>query len=65
MNRNVGSIDQAIRFIIGIVMMGTGFGAMSGGAAIAVGVIGVILFATSVIGRCPLYIPFRIKTLKV
>ena len=64
MTRNMGNVDRAVRFIIGIVMMGVGFGAMSGGAAIAVGVIGVILFATSVIGWCPLYLPFGMKTLK-
>lgn len=65
MRRNMGNMDQAVRFIIGIVMMGIGFGAMSGGAAIAVGAIGAILFATSLIGWCPLYIPFRISTRKV
>lgn len=65
MRRNMGNMDRAVRFTIGIVMMGIGFGAMGGGAAIAVGVIGAILFATSVIGWCPLYIPFRISTLKV
>lgn len=65
MNRNMGNIDRAVRLIIGIVMMGIGFGAMSGGAAIAVGAIGAILFATSLIGWCPLYIPFRISTRKV
>ena len=65
MSRNMGNMDRAVRFIIGVVMMGVGFGAMSGGAAIAVGVIGAILFATSVTGRCPLYIPFRISTRKV
>jgi hypothetical protein len=65
MKRNVGKVDRAIRFTVGIVMMGVGFGAMSGGAAIVVGVIGAVLFVTSVIGWCPLYIPFRINTQKV
>ena len=65
MKRNVGKVDRAIRFTVGIVMMGVGFGAMSGSAAIVVGVIGAVLFVTSVIGSCPLYIPFRINTQKV
>jgi hypothetical protein len=65
MKSNMGKADRAIRFTIGIVMMGVGFGAMSGGAAIVVGVIGAVLFVTSVIGWCPLYIPFRINTRKV
>ena len=62
---NMGKMDRIIRFIIGIVMIGVGFGALSGGASIAVGVIGVILVATGLIGWCPLYIPLRINTLKV
>jgi len=65
MRRNMGNMDRAIRFIIGVVMMGVGFGAMGGGAGIAVGVIGAVLFATSLVGWCPLYIPFRISTRKV
>ncbi len=65
MERNMGTADRVIRFIIGVVMMGVGFGALGGAALIVVGVIGVILFATSLIGRCPLYIPFHIKTYKV
>ena len=65
MSRNMGNVDRAVRFTIGVVMMGIGFGAMGGGAAIAVGVIGAILLVTSVIGWCPLYIPFRINTRRV
>jgi len=65
MNRNTGTIDRSARAIIGIVMMGIGFGLLSGGAAIAVGVIGIILFSTGAIGWCPLYIPLRINTRKI
>jgi hypothetical protein len=65
MERNMGTLDRAIRFIVGVVMMGVGFGALGGASLIVVGIIGVILFATSLIGWCPLYIPFRIKTFKV
>ncbi len=64
MKRNMGNTDRVVRAIIGIVMMAVGFGVLGGGAAIAVGVIGVVLFATSLIGRCPLYVPFRISTRK-
>ena len=61
----MGTVDRAIRFIIGIVMMIVGFAVMSGAGAIVVGVIGVVLFVTSVIGWCPLYVPFRFNTHKV
>jgi len=65
MRRNMSNMDRGVRFVVGIVMMGIGFGALGGGAAVAVGVIGVILFATSAVGWCPLYIPFRVSTRKV
>lgn len=64
MKRNMGNTDRVVRAIIGIVMLGIGFGVLSGGAAIAVGVIGAVLFATSLIGWCPLYVPFRFSTRK-
>ena len=62
--RNMGTVDRAARFIIGIVMMVVGFGVISGAGAIALGVIGAVFFATSVIGWCPLYVPFRFNTQK-
>ena len=64
MKRNMGNTDRVVRAIIGIVMMAVGFGVLDGAAAIAVGVIGVVLFATSLIGWCPLYVPFRFSTRK-
>jgi hypothetical protein len=64
MKRNMGTIDRVVRAIIGIVMLGVGFGVLSGGAGTAVGVIGAVLFATSLIRWCPLYVPFRFTTRK-
>jgi len=65
MNRNLGTVDRSTRFIVGVVMMGVGFGALGGAAAIVVGIIGAVFFVTSLIGWCPLYIPFRISTFKI
>lgn len=62
MERNVGSIDRALRLIIGVVMMGVGFGALSGGGGVALGVIGAVLFVTGAMGRCLLYAPFGFNT---
>jgi hypothetical protein len=64
MKRNMGTIDRVVRAIIGIVVLGVGFGVLSGGAGIALGVIGAVLFATSLIRWCPLYVPFRFTTRK-
>jgi uncharacterized membrane protein YkgB len=64
MKRNMGNTDRGVRAIIGIVMMAVGFSVLGGAAAIAVGVIGAVLFATSLIAWCPLYVPFRFSTRK-
>ena len=64
MKRNMGTIDRAARFVIGIVMMAVGVSVMSGAGAIVLVVIGAVFFATSVIGWCPLYVPFRFSTQK-
>jgi hypothetical protein len=64
MKRNMGTMDRAARFVIGIVMMVVGFGVMDGAGAIVLGVIGAVFFTTSIIGRCPLYVPFRFSTQK-
>lgn len=64
MKRNMGTVDRAARFVIGIAMMAVGFSVMSGAGAIVLGVIGAVFFATSIIGWCPLYVPFRFSTQK-
>jgi hypothetical protein len=64
MKRNMGTVDRAARFVIGVVMMAVGFSVMSGAGLIVLVVIGAVLFATSVIGWCPLYVPFRFSTQK-
>ena len=61
MRPNVGPTDRIIRMILGVIII------------IAVGVIfnswwgliGVLLFLTGLIGRCGLYLPFKINTCKV
>ena len=60
----MGTVDRAARFVIGVVMMAVGFSVMSGAGLIVLVVIGAVLFATSVIGWCPLYVPFRFSTQK-
>lgn len=52
---NEGSFDRFLRVLLGIVLIGVGFGAMSGGGGIALGIIGVIVFFTGVSGRCLIY----------
>ena len=65
MEKNQGTMDRAARVLIGIIMTIVGFAPMSGGAGIAVGVIGLILLLTGVVGWCPAYRLINFNTLGV
>lgn len=65
MTKNMGTIDRIIRFVIAVAVGVLYFtGAISGTLAIILGVLAVIFLATSVIGFCPLYVPFKLSTVK-
>jgi DUF2892 family protein len=63
MEKNMGTADRVIRILaaIGIAMLYF-TGAISGVLAIVLGVVGVVLLATSLIGFCPAYVPLGIST---
>lgn len=60
MNRNVGSIDRAIRIIIGVVLIALVFV----GPKTPWGWIGLLPLATAFVGWCPAYSLFGIRTCK-
>lgn len=63
MKKNMGSIDKALRFLIAIGVGVLYFaGIISGTLAIILLVVAVILIGTSLLGSCPLYLPFGIST---
>ncbi len=64
MKKNMGTIDRVIRVLLAIVV-GILYltGSISGTAAIVLGVFAVIFILTSIIGFCPLYLPFNISTI--
>ena len=65
MTKNMGTIDRIIRFVIAVAVGLLYFtGAISGTLAIILGVLAVIFLATSIIGFCPLYAPFKLSTVK-
>ena len=65
MKKNMGIVDRIIRVLTAVVIGFLYFnGTISGTTAIVLLVISVIFLATSLISRCPLYIPFGIKTHK-
>ncbi|MBN1413232.1 MAG: DUF2892 domain-containing protein [Spirochaetales bacterium] len=65
MNLNMGLIDRIIRVVIavtiGILIV---LQQVTGVAAIILGVIAGIFLLTSIVGTCPLYLPFGLSTKK-
>jgi Protein of unknown function (DUF2892) len=57
MTRNVGSVDRALRALIGILALLGAFvlGWFSGWMLWAAVVVGVIMLGTAAVGTCPLY----------
>jgi len=65
MPKNMGLIDKLVRIVAAIVVAVLFFtGQISGAAAIVLGILAVVFIATSVLGTCPLYLPFKIDTRK-
>jgi len=65
MKQNMGFIDRLIRVLVAIAIVALYLtGQISGIAAIILEVFALIFVLTSIIGFCPLYVPFRISTKK-
>lgn len=65
MKANIGTIDRGIRIILGVLaLVGVFIGPLSTGGwpQIAIGVVGVILIATSSFKFCPLYRLLGLRT---
>jgi hypothetical protein len=58
MSKNVGGIDRILRIVAGIVLLGLA----ATGTVGMWGFIGIVPLATGLIGWCPAYMPFGIKT---
>jgi len=65
MKKNMGNIDRIIRVIIAAAIAGLYFAnIISGTTAIILIALAAIFVLTSILGFCPLYAPFGIKTCK-
>jgi len=62
MKSNVGSIDRILRIVIGVAAVT--FAMLSDHELAIWGLIGIVPLATALIGWCPAYLPFGIKTCK-
>ena len=57
MKRNIGSFDQTLRNIVGIILVVFGAFTLS-----LWGIVGIVLLLTGISGKCPLYGAFGIST---
>ncbi|MFH1428375.1 MAG: DUF2892 domain-containing protein [Candidatus Margulisiibacteriota bacterium] len=65
MDKNMGMIDRVLRIVLALAVGLLFFqGLLTGLAAVILGVLAVIFLVTSVVGVCPLYSMFGIKTCK-
>lgn len=65
MKNNMGTLDKAVRVSIAVIIGVLYFAnIISGTWAIVLGVLAAIFILTSFVGFCPLYLPFKINTLK-
>ena len=65
MLKNVGSADRVIRLLIAVLVLVLYLtDQISGVAAIILGVVALILLATSLVGFCPIYYSLKWKTIK-
>ncbi|MDI9339628.1 MAG: DUF2892 domain-containing protein [Sediminibacterium sp.] len=65
MEKNMGTIDKAIRILIAIAIIVLYFTGVINGTIAVIGLVfaGVFIL-TSLIGSCPLYLPFGLSTLR-
>jgi len=65
MKKNMGAVDRIIRIFLAVVVLVLYLtDQLSGLALIILGIFAVIFLITSLIGFCPLYVPFKISTRK-
>ncbi|WP_372906621.1 DUF2892 domain-containing protein [Rhodohalobacter sp.] len=65
MKKNMGNIDRGLRVVIALVVAILYFtGLISGTAAIILGILAAVFILTSLVGTCPLYLPFGLSTKK-
>ena len=65
MKQNMGTIDRVVRTLVALAIAAAIFmGYIEGTVAIILGVLAAVFLLTSVIGVCPLYLPFKLSTKK-
>ena len=64
-NKNMGLIDRTIRILAAVIFGYLYFsGVVTGALGIILLVLGIVFILTSLISFCPLYLPFKLSTIK-
>ena len=64
MSTNMGTIDRSLRLIVGLALIGVALGVYGPAYTSIWGWIGAIPLVTALVGWCPAYTIFGIKTCK-
>jgi hypothetical protein len=63
MTTNMGTVDRTIRLVIALAVAALYFtGKISGTLAIVLGIVAIAFIVTSLVGWCPMYLPFGLST---
>ncbi|WP_317202730.1 DUF2892 domain-containing protein [Janthinobacterium sp.] len=63
MEKNLGGIDRVLRILAGVLILGLFF--VLGDAARWWALLGLVPLLTGLIGWCPAYLPFGLRTCKL
>jgi len=65
MKKNMGNVDKVVRVLIAIIFFALYFGhVVTGTFGLVLAILGGVFVSTSILGFCPLYLPFGISTCK-
>lgn len=59
---NEAGWDRIARVVLGVVLLVVGFGVLGGTGGTVLGVVGLIPLLTGLVGYCPLYSVFHLRT---
>ncbi len=59
---NEAGWDRIVRVVLGVALVGVGFGVVRGTAGVVLGIVGLIPLVTGLVGYCPLYQLLHIRT---
>jgi hypothetical protein len=66
MKKNIGSPDRIVRILFAVVVAVLYLASViSGTTAIILGLVALVLFATALVGTCPIYLALKWSTNKV